>query len=118
MSFLHFIAGFYPCVTVLRVLLLKKTDPEGWSLIQNMMDHWTERSKDKKVVEGIMVMTKLFKGRLGLDWITAGDVQKAYGVLKTNAVDIKDGSGQALFPKRKASILLGDRFCTMINYYF
>ena len=104
MSISSGMAGFYPCVTVLRVLMLKKTDPEGWSLIQKMMDHWPERSKDKKVVEGIMVMTKLFKGRLGLDWVTLKDVEKSYGVLKTNAVDIKDGAGQALFPKRKALI--------------
>ena len=91
--------GLYPCITVLRVLLLKVSDPKGWALIQRMMDHWEERKTDPKIVGGIKVMETLFKQRLGLDWIEKEDVEHAYGVLKTNAVDLKDGCGQALFPQ-------------------
>ena len=91
--------GLYPCLTVLRVLLLKISDPHGWDLIQKMMDHWEERKRDPKIVGGITVMNNLFTQRLGLDWVTREDVEHAYGVLKTNAVDLKDGGGQALFPR-------------------
>ena len=91
--------GLYPCITVLRVLLLKVSDPQGWTLIQRMMDHWQERREDPKIQGGIKVMETLFKQRLGLDWIEKEDVEHAYGVLKTNAVDLKDGCGQALFPQ-------------------
>jgi len=91
--------GMYPCVTILRMLLLKKYNEDGWRQIKNMMDHWELRCNDKKVAAGISVMTKLFTERLGLDWVRIEDVQHCYGVLKTNSVDIGDEAGQALFPQ-------------------
>ena len=91
--------GLYSCVSIIRVLLLKLNNSQGWDLIQNMMDHWQERSKDDKVMAAIKVTTKLVIQRLGMSWVTESDVQKVYGVLKTNAVDIKEGRGQALFPQ-------------------
>ena len=90
--------GLYSCVSIIRVLLLKLNNSQGWALIQNMMDHWQERSRDDKVLAAIKVTTKLVIEHLGMSWVTPSDVEKVYGVLKTNAVDIKDGRGQALFP--------------------
>ena len=91
--------GLYSCVSIIRVLLLKLNNSQGWDLIQNMMDHWQERSTDDKVMAAIKVTTKLVIQRLGMSWVNPRDVEKVYGVLKTNAVDIKDGRGQALFPQ-------------------
>ena len=65
-----------------------------------MMDHWEERGQDPSVASGVSVMVKLFSERLGLSWVERRDVEHCYGVLKTNAVDVMDGMGQALFPKR------------------
>ena len=90
--------GLYSCVSIIRVLLLKQNNSRGWDLIQNMMDHWQERSKDHNVLAAIKVTTTLVISHLGMSWVTPSDVEKVYGVLKTNAVDIKDGRGQALFP--------------------
>ena len=64
------------------------------------MDHWEERCQDQSVLSGVTVMVKLFTERLGLSWVERQDVEHCYGVLKTNAVDVRDGMGQALFPKR------------------
>ena len=91
-------SGLYSCVSIIRVLLLKLKDSQGWALIQNMMDHWEERSQDHNVLAAVKVTTKLVIQHLGMSWVTPSDVEKVYGVLKTNAVDIKDGRGQALFP--------------------
>ena len=90
--------GLYSIVSIIRVLLLKLNHSQGWDLIQKMMDHWQERSRDDQVMAAIKVTTKLVIQRLGMSWVAPSDVEKAYGVLKTNAVDIKDGRGQALFP--------------------
>ena len=91
-------SGLYSCVSIIRVLLLKLKDSRGWALIQNMMDHWEERAEDHNVLAAVKVTTKLVIQHLGMSWVTPSDVEKVYGVLKTNAVDIKDGRGQALFP--------------------
>ena len=101
--------GLYSCVSIIRVLLLKQNNQQGWALIENMMDHWDERSEDEKVVNAIKVTTHLVRKRLGLSWVTQGDVEHVYGVLKTNAVDIHDGRGQALFPQ---SVCIMSHSCT------
>ena len=90
--------GLYSCVSIIRVLLLKQNNKQGWTLIEKMMDHWEERSSDQHVISAIKVMTNLVIKHLGMSWITPSDVEHVYGVLKTNAVDINDGRGQALFP--------------------
>ena len=64
-----------------------------------MMSHWAERSAEARVAEGVAVMWRLVTERLGLA-VTLAEVQHSYGVLKTNAVDVMEGGGQALFPNR------------------
>ena len=49
--------GIYSFISVLRILLLKTTDKARWQIVEEMMDHWGDRSKDKRVVEGIITMT-------------------------------------------------------------
>ena len=90
--------GIYSFISVLRVLLLKEKDIKAWKIIQEMMDHWEERPKDRKVVEGVATMTKFFQEKLGLTWVTIEDVCHVYGVLKTNAVGLMSGHAQALYP--------------------
>ena len=84
-----------------------------------MMSHWAERSAEARVAEGVSVMWRLVTERLGLAVTLAEvqhsycstvqystvqystvQVQHSYGVLKTNAVDVMEGGGQALFPNR------------------
>ena len=43
--------GIYSFISVLRILLLKTTDKARWEIVEEMMDHWEDRSKDKRVVE-------------------------------------------------------------------
>ena len=43
-------------------------------------------------------MTRFLKEKLGLDWVDERSVARAYGVMKTNAMGLKDQGGQALFP--------------------
>jgi len=90
--------GIYSFISVLRVLLLKEKDIKAWEIIEEMMDHWEERSKDRKILEGVTTMTKFFQEKLGLTWVTIEDVCHVYGVLKTNAVGLMSGRAQALYP--------------------
>ena len=46
--------GIYSFISVLRILLLKTTDKTKWKIVEEMMDHWEERSKDKKLYEVII----------------------------------------------------------------
>ena len=91
-------SGLYSSVSLLRLLLLQKTDVSSWRHVQGMMDHWVERRREKKVVEGVVMLHKLFSARLGLAWVRLEDVEHCYGVLKTNALDTETGGGQALYP--------------------
>ena len=92
-------------ISVLRVLLLKQQDSPSWSLVEGMMDQWVERSKERRVVEGVERMTAFFRAVCGMTWVSGETVQHCYGVLKTNSVSLGEGEreGQALYPL--ASIL-------------
>ena len=54
----------YPCVTILRMLLLKKYNEDGWRQIKNMMDHWELRCNDKKVAAGISGYTYTYRKKI------------------------------------------------------
>eukprot|EP00092_Neocalanus_flemingeri_P040963 GFUD01044602.1.p1 GENE.GFUD01044602.1~~GFUD01044602.1.p1 ORF type:complete len:401 (+),score=116.22 GFUD01044602.1:73-1203(+) len=77
--------GLYLVVQVLRVLLVTR-EVEKFGVVENLMDHWEERRKDKGVEEMVKYVGAFCRDKLGLGWAKAEDVQHAYGVLKTNAV--------------------------------
>ena len=77
--------GLYLVVQVLRVLLVTR-EGEKCDIVDNLMDHWEERRKDKGVEEMLLYVGSFCRDKLGLGWVKDKDVQHAYGVLKTNAV--------------------------------
>ena len=85
-------------LSVLRVLLLKKQEPDDWARVKTMMSNWEEVSRQPRVVVGISKITDFLKTELKLDWVEEEDVQHAWGVLRTNAVEVAGGGGRALFP--------------------
>ena len=44
----------YPALGVLRLLLLKRTDPAAWVRVEGLMDHWQEWQQDLQVHKGIL----------------------------------------------------------------
>jgi len=88
----------YSSLAILRVLLFTRKSEENADRLRLLMDHWDIRSKDAQVCEGLSRMTSYFQQGLGLDWVTPASVQNAFGILKTNAIGIRDKSGRGLFP--------------------
>ena len=62
------------------------------------MDNWDEFKKDASLVEELSQVTNFLKEKMNLDWVDERSVARAYGVMKTNAMGLKDEGGQALFP--------------------
>ena len=44
----------YPALGVLRLLLLKRTDPAAWKRVEGLMDHWQEWQQDIQVHMGVL----------------------------------------------------------------
>eukprot|EP00092_Neocalanus_flemingeri_P101393 GFUD01129638.1.p1 GENE.GFUD01129638.1~~GFUD01129638.1.p1 ORF type:complete len:354 (-),score=103.67 GFUD01129638.1:184-1155(-) len=78
--------GLYAVLAVVRALLLKRNHPKDYQAIEDLMDHWEERRKEKGVVEMVRFMGAFCRNKLGMDWVTDTDVRHAFGVLKTNGV--------------------------------
>ena len=62
------------------------------------MDNWDEFKKDASLVEELSKVTNFLKEKMKFDWVDERSVARAYGVMKTNAMALKDEGGQALFP--------------------
>ena len=89
----------FPIITILRVLLLKTEDNgDKWRQVEKLMDNWEEFKKDASLVEELSKVTNFLKEKMNLDWVDERSVARAYGVMKTNAMALKDEGGQALFP--------------------
>jgi len=88
----------YTALAVLRVLLVKKKDPENWVKVEALMDHWEERENDSKVAEAVNMMCQFFQKICKLEWVTLRDVQHSFGVLKTNSVSLISCQGRSLYP--------------------
>ena len=89
----------FPIISVLRVLLLKEEgNGDKWNKVEELMDNWEEFKKDANLVEELSQVTRFLKEKLGLGWVDDRSVARAYGVMKTNAMGLKDQGGQALFP--------------------
>jgi len=88
----------YTAVAVLRVLLVKKNNPEDWRKVVSLMDHWGEREKDGQVAEAVRRMWEFFHTICDLSWVNLSDVQHVFGVLKTNSVSLITCQGRSLYP--------------------
>jgi len=88
----------YLAVGILRTLFLKQDNKKLWQHVENLMDHWEERSKDKSVVTGLIIIFQFFNKKLKLDWITQEDVNHVFGVLQTNSLSLISLNGRACYP--------------------
>ena len=84
--------GLYLVVQVLRVLLVTR-NREKRDIVENLMDHWEERSTDNGVEEMVKYVAAFCRHKLGLEWVTDDSVCHAYGVIKTNAVGCVNPGG-------------------------
>ena len=86
----------YSVLGLLRMLLLRQQGEN--SRIGLMMDHWEVFCEDPVLVEGTSRMADFLQTHLRLPWVSVEDVQHCFGVLKTNAMKMKEGRGQIVFP--------------------
>jgi len=97
----------YGCITVLRLLSLRDTDPEAWARVQFLMDHDEERRKEKEYWQ---MFQKNIVGYLRIvvglaDTYSEDEINRAIGILRTNAFQIEHPymtaqgtSGKAIYP--------------------
>ena len=52
---LHSKHWMYTAVALLRVLILKRDDMTKWETVQELMDHWEDRSQDPEVVKAMKI---------------------------------------------------------------
>jgi len=76
----------YAMVAVVRMMILKRDHPQQYEMIEQLMDHWSERALDRRVAELVKFMAAFCRKKLSMDWVRDEDVQHAFGVLKTNGV--------------------------------
>ena len=88
----------YTAVALLRVLLLKRDQPDQWEKVEQLMDHWEERATNTEVVKAMKIMFAFFSKKLSLDWISLEDVQHVFGVLQTNSVSLISRQGRTFYP--------------------
>ena len=116
----------YPALGVLRLLLLKRTDPAAWKRVEGLMDHWQEWQQDLQVhmgvlycrlyhlqvVEATQKLGQFLQQGLKLDCsqeevgpscrytgeLCPPKVSHCWGVLKTNSVSLGDREGRVLYP--------------------
>jgi len=76
----------YAMVAVVRMMILKRDNPQQYEVIEQLMDHWSERACDRRVSELVKFMAAFCRKKLSMSWVKDEDVQHAFGVLKTNGV--------------------------------
>jgi len=54
----------YTAVALLRVLLLKRDQPDQWEKVEQLMDHWEERATNTEVVKAMKIMFAFFSNKL------------------------------------------------------
>jgi len=85
------IAPEYGCISVLRLLHLRDTDPGQWGSVQLLMDHDEDRRKEaeywamfqRNVVDFLRIKCGL------AETYTEDEIHRAIGILRTNAFNIE-----------------------------
>lgn len=76
----------YDIIMMLRVLLLRSSDPEGWAVVCGM-EHHSEKRREGTELE-LEVTAHLVQDVFGLDY-TVGEVEQVRGAILTNAMQIR-----------------------------
>lgn len=97
----------YTCISVLRLLALRDSDPDSWARVQLLMDHDTERRKETEywnMFQSNVVDYVRKKGGLE-DTYTEEEIHRVIGILRTNAFQVEHPymaavgtSGKAIYP--------------------
>jgi hypothetical protein len=100
------LAPEYSCIAPLRLLALKKSDPDTWQRIQLLMDHDEERRMETIHWKMFQVNVVDFLIKVcGFDFFTEADVFRVLGIIRTNSLHVQheylmnqDVSARAVFP--------------------
>ncbi|KAK8376856.1 hypothetical protein O3P69_010057 [Scylla paramamosain] len=89
----------YDIIMVLRVLMLRESNPEGWGVVMNMEHHSEERAKETKV--DLEINIHVLRNILGLN-CAEKEVEQVRGAIATNAMQMTSPYGvplRALHPR-------------------
>ena len=93
----------FPCITPLRMLLLRNSDPLSWAVLETFMDHCDERgAKDGQAwqIYDLLVINFVQK-YLELQFSDA-DIRSVIGIIRTNSVKMEQrcniGEAVAVYP--------------------
>jgi len=87
----------YRAIAPLRLLKVKEKHPETWERLSYLMDHNTERQVDSELWETYQRCVNKFLKSLD-PGLPDTDIDRAVGLLWTNAFACCRGGGQAIFP--------------------
>ena len=77
----------FSCITPLRMLLLRRTDPAAWRVVDTLMDHNDDRDLTDNPAWKVhlVLMVNFVQKHLRLDF-TEAEIKRAIGILRTNSV--------------------------------
>eukprot|EP00092_Neocalanus_flemingeri_P005352 GFUD01005766.1.p1 GENE.GFUD01005766.1~~GFUD01005766.1.p1 ORF type:complete len:592 (-),score=147.56 GFUD01005766.1:293-2068(-) len=87
----------YRCIAPLRLLKVKEKVPEVWERLTYLMDHNTERRGDTELWDTYQTSVNRFLKSSDPSFKDE-DIDRAVGLLWTNAFACSNGGGQAIFP--------------------
>lgn len=87
----------YRSIAPLRLLQIKDKFPDVWERLSYLMDHNKERIQDKELWDTYQTFVNKFLHNCDTEYSDA-DIDRAVGLLWTNAFACAKGGGQAIFP--------------------
>ena len=89
--------NYYRAIAPLRLLKVKEKVPEVWARLGYLMDHNEDRIKDSELWSTYQTYVNQFLKGCDPD-LKDEDINRAVGLLWTNAFACSNGGGQAIFP--------------------
>lgn len=92
-----------PCITPLRMLLKRKTDPKTFARIDMLMDHATSKNGKGALNMTMLKVVCMIREQFQCSDFTKTDIQRMIGILKTNGMKLETSGengtpGVALYP--------------------
>jgi len=84
----------YSCVSPLRALLLKHSDPDRWSMIWSLMSHNEARRKEDYWTEKHEPVVKYIRETIGVDEFTEEEIDTVLGIFLVNDFEINAKIGE------------------------
>ena len=86
----------FSCITPLRMLLLRRTNPAAWRVVDTLMDHNDDRDLTDNPAWKVhlVLMVNFVQKHLRLDF-TEAEIKRAIGILRTNSV--REVGGEIFF---------------------